>query len=173
MVIIRDISFHISVSTWREYFYLLKNCESLLACFTLSSLLLTFFKREVVVFFTITVAFETKVLYFQMQISDVSGRRRRRILLLANKPHRDKPEQNIEQLTCPAFQASCYLSPSPKGTEKSKYQLLYEGLSFWGKGTLVNFGWVVAAKGLSKDKLIPYLRRKHPQITPRSSKNRN
>ena len=43
---------------------------------------------------------------------DISGRRR--IVLLAKKPHRDKPEQNIEQLTCLSFQASCYLSPSPK-----------------------------------------------------------
>ena len=45
-------------------------------------------------------------------------KRRRRILLQANKPHRDKPKQNMEQLTGLRFQASCYLSPSPKGRKK-------------------------------------------------------
>ena len=45
---------------------------------------------------------------------DVSGRRRRGILLLAKMPHRGKPEQNIGQLTCLDFQTSCYLSPYPK-----------------------------------------------------------
>ena len=35
-------------------------------------------------------------------------------MTVAKMPHRDTPEQNIEQLTCLAFQTSCYLSPSPR-----------------------------------------------------------
>ena len=65
----------------------------------------------------IIIVFETRVLYLQMQ-KDISGMRKRRILLPANKPRRDNPEQNIQQLTCLAFQASRYLSPSPKGRKK-------------------------------------------------------
>ena len=45
MVIIRDIFFHILVCICREPFFL-KSRKSLLACFTLSLLLLTFFKRR-------------------------------------------------------------------------------------------------------------------------------
>ena len=109
----------------------LKNRKSLLACSTLSSLLLTFFKRRSSrrMFLLRTkeyyctfsnkcfqeIMWSLGVLYFQMQ-RDISGRRR--IVLLAKKPHRDKPEQNMEQLTCLSFQASCYLSPSPKERKK-------------------------------------------------------
>ena len=101
--------------------YFLKNRKSLLACFKLSSLLLNVFQQRLVAAFffagqkgIIIIVFETRVLYLQMQ-KDISGMRKRRILLPANKPRRDNPEQNIQQLTCLAFQASRYLSPSPKG----------------------------------------------------------
>lgn len=60
---------------------------------------------------------ETRVLYFQIQ-RDLSGRRKRRNLLLAYKPHRRKPNQNIEQFTCLGFHASCNISHSPKGRKK-------------------------------------------------------
>ena len=44
--------FHFSVNICREIFPFLKNRESLLVCFMLSSPLLTFFKREVAAFLT-------------------------------------------------------------------------------------------------------------------------
>ena len=111
--------FHISVSIWREHFSFLKNRESLLACFTLSSLLLTFLANEKSLCNAAQkciVTFETRVCIFKWR--DISRKRRRRILLLANKSHRDKHKQNIEHLTCLAFQASCYLSPSPEERKK-------------------------------------------------------
>ena len=108
MVIIRDIFFQISVCNCRDPFFL-KSRKILLAYFTLSSLLLTFFKRRSSrrMFLLRTkeyyctfsnkcfqeIMWSLGVLYFQMQ-RDISGRRR--IVLLAKKPHRDKPEQNME-----------------------------------------------------------------------------
>ena len=84
-----------------------------------------FFKRVVAAFFLFFILRPTKEYYccfrnksFVLSNAELRHhhctRKRRIILFLTNKLHRDKPEQNIEQRTCPAFQASCYLSPSPK-----------------------------------------------------------
>ena len=75
----KDISFHISVKICRELFSFLKNRNSLLACFTLSSLLLTFFKRVLsrrtfdVEQKSIIIVSETRALYFQCGKTHLEG----------------------------------------------------------------------------------------------------